>query len=57
MQEEKEDGPPSYKSSVSNIHATIHAMMREKRERLLEKLIEEGSDNEEAKSQADEKDF
>jgi hypothetical protein len=57
MPEEKEDGPPSYKSSVANIHAMIHTMSREKRDKLLEKLIEEGSDEEDAKSQADEKDF
>jgi hypothetical protein len=35
----------------------IHAIMCKKRERLLEKLIEEGSDDEEAKSQVDKKDF
>jgi hypothetical protein len=57
IQEEKEDGPPSYKSSVADIHATIRAMTREKRERLLKKLIEEGSDDEDTKSQAEEKDF
>ena len=57
IQEEKEDGPPSYKSSVSDLHTTICTMTHEKRERLLEKLIREGSDDEEAKSQADEKDF
>ena len=57
IQEEKEDSSPSYKSSVANIHATIRAMTREKRERLLEKLIEKGSDDEEMKSQAEEKDF
>jgi hypothetical protein len=57
VQEEREDGPPSYKSLVADIHATIRAMTREKRERLLEKLIEEGSDDEDTKSQADEKDF
>jgi hypothetical protein len=57
IQEEKEDGPPSYKSSVANIHTTICTMTRNKRERLLEKLIKEGSEDEDEKSQADEKDF
>ena len=57
IQEEREDGPPCYKSLVTDIHATIRAMMREKREKLLKKLIEEGSNEEEAKSQADKKDF
>jgi hypothetical protein len=57
MQEEKEDGPPSYKSSVADIHTMICTMSHEKRDKLLKKLIEEGSDKEDTKSQADEKDF
>jgi hypothetical protein len=57
VSEEKEDIPPSYKLSVSDIHAMIHTMTCKKREQLLEKLIEEGSNKEDAKSQADEKDF
>jgi hypothetical protein len=32
VSKEKEDVPPSYKLSVSNVHATICAMTREKRE-------------------------
>ena len=54
---ESEEAPPSYKTSVSDIHASIRAMTKEKRDCLLEKLIEEGSDDKEAKSQANEKDF
>jgi hypothetical protein len=57
MQEEKEDGTLSYKSSVTDIHATICTMSHKKRDKLLEKLIEKGSNEEDAKSQADEKDF
>jgi hypothetical protein len=54
---ETEEGPPSYKATVSDVHASIRAMNKEKRDRLLEKLMEEASDEDEAKSQADEKDF
>ena len=54
---EQEESPPSYKTSVSDVHASIRAMNKEKRDRLLEKLMEDASDNEDAKSQADEKDF
>jgi hypothetical protein len=57
VQDEKEDGPPSYKSSVTDIHTLIRTMTHEKREKLLEKLIEEGSDEDDMKSQSDKKDF
>ena len=42
----KEDAPPTYKASVSDLHATIRAMTRAKQEKLLEKLIEEDSEGE-----------
>jgi hypothetical protein len=48
--EKKKDPPPSYKASVSDLHASIRKMSKDKRDKLLEKLIEEGSDNEGATS-------
>ena len=44
---QEDEPPPKYKALVTDVHATIRAMSKEKRKKLLEKLIEEGSDDEE----------
>ena len=56
-EKEKDDAPPMYKASVSHLHATIHAMTCAKCEKLLEKLIEGDSREEDGQDEKTDQDF